>query len=114
MAVGQAISMVDSHLRVSGNIDYTLNFELPRMLHACMLRSPHAHARIVKVDASRAAKLSGVIAVLTRDDLVGDHIDPYFGLILQDQSPVVLDRLRFVGELVASVAAVQPDTAGDA
>ena len=50
MVVGQAISMVDSHLRVSGSIDYTLNFELPRMLHACMLRSPHAHARVVKVD----------------------------------------------------------------
>ena len=105
MAVGQSISMVDSQLRVSGSIDYTLNFELPRMLHACMLRSPHAHARVVKVDASRAAKLPGVAAVLTRDDLIGDHIDPYFGLILQDQTPVALDRVRFVGEPVAAVAA---------
>ena len=114
MAVGQAISMVDSQARVSGSIDYTLNFELPRMLHACMLRSPHAHARVVKVDASRAAKLPGVIAVLTRDDLIGDHIDPYFGLILQDQTPVALDRVRFVGEPVAAVAAVDADTAAEA
>lgn len=114
MAVGQAISMVDSKLRVSGTIDYTLNFELPRMLHACILRSPHAHARIVKVDAARAARHPGVAAVLTRDDLVGDHIDPYFGLILQDQTPVALDRVRYVGEPVAAVAAVDADTAAEA
>ena len=114
MAVGQAISMVDSQARVSGTIDYTLNFELPRMLHGALLRSPHAHARIVKVDASRAAKHPGVAAVLTRDDLVGDHIDPYFGLILQDQTPVALDRVRYVGEPVAAVAAVDADTAAEA
>jgi CO/xanthine dehydrogenase Mo-binding subunit len=114
MAVGQAISMVDSRLRVGGNIEYTLNFELPRMLHGAMLRSPHAHARIVKVDASRAAKHAGVAAVLTRDDLIGDSIDPYFGLILQDQTPVALDRVRYVGEPVAAVAAVDADTAAEA
>jgi CO/xanthine dehydrogenase Mo-binding subunit len=114
MAVGQAISMVDSWLRVGGNIEYTLNFELPRMLHGAMLRSPRAHARIVKVDASRAAKHPGVAAVLTRDDLIGDSIDPYFGLILQDQTPVALDRVRYVGEPVAAVAAVDADTAAEA
>ncbi|HXV49563.1 MAG TPA: molybdopterin cofactor-binding domain-containing protein, partial [Candidatus Binatia bacterium] len=114
MAVGQAISMVDSTLRVSGAIDYTLNFELPRMLHARFLRSPHAHARIVKIDASRALKHPGVAAVLTRDDLAGDHIDPYFGLILQDQTPVALDRVRYVGEPVAAGAAIDADTATEA
>jgi len=105
---------MDSELRVSGSIDYTLNFELPRMLHACMLRSPHPHARIVNVDTTRAAKLPGVMATLTRDDLIGDHVDPYFGLILQDQTPVALDRVRFVGEPVAAVAAVDTDTANEA
>jgi CO/xanthine dehydrogenase Mo-binding subunit len=55
-----------------------------------------------------------VAAVLTRDDLIGDHIDPYFGLILQDQTPVALDRVRFVGEPVAAVAAVDADTAAEA
>ena len=114
MAVGQSISMMDSALRVSGSIDYTLNFELPRMLHAGMLRSPHAHARIIKVDTSRANKLPGVVTTLTREDLIGDHIDPHFGLILQDQTPVALDRVRFVGELVAAVAAVDADTASEA
>ena len=114
MAVGQSISMMDSALRVSGSIDYTLNFELPRMLHAGMLRSPHAHARIIKVDTSRANKLAGVVATLTREDLIGDHIDPHFGLILQDQTPVALDRVRFVGEPVAAVAAVDADAASEA
>jgi CO/xanthine dehydrogenase Mo-binding subunit len=114
MTVGQSISMVDSQLRVTGGIDYTLNFELPRMLHACVLHSPHAHAHIVKVDTSKAEKHPGVAAVLTRADLIGDHIDPYFGLIIQDQTPVALDRVRFVGEAVAAVAAGDADTAAEA
>jgi CO/xanthine dehydrogenase Mo-binding subunit len=114
MAVGQSISMVDSGLRVTGGIDYTLNFELPRMLHACVLHSPHAHARIIRIDTSKAEKFPGVAAVLTREDLSGDHIDPYFGLIIQDQTPVALDRVRFVGETVAAIAAVDADTAAEA
>ena len=114
MAVGQSISMVDSQLRVTGGIDYTLNFELPRMLHACVLHSPHAHARIVKVDTSKAEKLPGVAAVLTREDLIGNDIDPYFGLIIQDQTPVALNTVRFVGEAVAAVAAADADTAAEA
>jgi CO/xanthine dehydrogenase Mo-binding subunit len=114
MAIGQPISMVDSALRVTGEIDYTLNFELPGMLHACLVPSPHSHARIVKIDTTKAEKLSGVVAVLTREDLVGDEIDPYFGLIIQDQTPVALDRVRCVGEAVAAVAALDADTAYEA
>jgi CO/xanthine dehydrogenase Mo-binding subunit len=114
MAVGQSIGMVDAGLRVTGGIDYTLNFELPGMLHASVLHSPHAHARILKVDTSKAQKLPGVAAVLTGADLTGGQIDPYFGLIIQDQTPVALDRVRFVGEAVAAVAAVDADTAAEA
>lgn len=114
MAVGQSISMVDARLRVTGGINYTLNFELPGMLHASVLHSPHAHARILKLDTSKAKKLPGVAAVLTGADLTGDDIDPYFGLIIQDQTPVALDRVRFVGEAVAAVAAVDADTAAEA
>jgi CO/xanthine dehydrogenase Mo-binding subunit len=106
--------MVDSEPRVTGEIDYTLNFELPGMLHACLVPSPHSHARIVRIDTTKAEKLSGVVAVLTREDLVGDEIDPYFGLIIQDQTPVALDRVRFVGEAVAAVAALDADTAYEA
>jgi CO/xanthine dehydrogenase Mo-binding subunit len=114
MAVGQTISMIDSQQRVTGSIDYTLNFELPRMLYGRILRSPHAHARVLKVDPSRAERLPGVVAVLTRDDLMGEDIDPYFGLFIQDQTPVALDKVRFVGDPVAAVAAVDDETAAEA
>ena len=52
--------------------------------------------------------------MLTRDDLIGDHIDPYFGLIIQDQTPVALDKVRFVGDPVAAVAAADDETAAEA
>src|SRR5947207_14400284 len=114
MAVGQAISMIDSQLRVSGGIDYTLNFELPRMLHARILRSPYGHARVLKVDTSRAERLAGVAAVRGRDDLIGDRIDPYFALIIQDQTPIALDKFRFVGDAVAAVASRDENTSAEA
>src|SRR5262249_26619953 len=114
MAVGQSISKGNSQLRVTGGIDYTLNFELPRMLHSFVLHSPHAHARILNIDTSKAEKLAGVAAVLTREDLIGDYIDPYFGLIIQDQTPVALNTFRFVGEAVAAVAATDAETAAEA
>ena len=106
--------MIDAQKRVTGGIDYTLNFELPRMLYGRILRSPHAHARILKLDTSRAERLPGVAAVLSRNDLTGDEIDPYFGLIIQDQTPVALEKVRFVGDMVAAVAAVDDDTAAEA
>lgn len=114
MAIGQSIGMVDSRPRVSGAIDYALNVELPRMAHARLLHSPHAHARILNLDTSRAERVPGVFAVASRNDLVGDHINPYFGQVIFDQTPVALDRVRYVGEPVAAVAAADEDTAAEA
>ena len=76
MVVGQAISMVDSQVRVSGSIDYTLNFELPRMLHACMLRSPHAHAHVSDGNLEDTGELAlDNVGILTarpyRDSVIG-------------------------------------------
>ena len=59
MAIGQAVAMVDSRDRVTGRIDYVLNFEVPGMLHARLLRSPHPHARLVRV-GSRFWLVGGV------------------------------------------------------
>jgi CO/xanthine dehydrogenase Mo-binding subunit len=101
--------MVDAVSRVTGAMDFTLDLELPGMLHARMLRSPHAHARVVRVDASRAAALRGV-TVLTRDDILGRaDVNPTFGLFIRDQPPVALDKVRHVGDPVVAVAA--PDDA---
>ena len=112
--IGKGFTMVDSRARVTGTLEYVLNFELPRMLHARILRSPYPHARVVRVDAYKAERLPGVAAVLTKDDLIGDHLDPYFGQVIRDTTPVALEKVRFVGEPVAAVAAVDEDLAAEA
>ena len=68
-----------------------------------MLRSPLPHARVVAIDTRKAAALPGVVAILTRDDL--QDIDPYYGNCLRDRAVVATDKVRFVGEPVAVVAA---------
>src|SRR5215475_4972569 len=107
--------MIDAQARVSGGINYVLNIELAGMLSGKILRSPFPHARIVKVDGSDAECLAGVGAVLTR----GDFTDPTgfngkYGRIFRDQTVVALDKVRFVGDPVAAVAAVNDDIAAEA
>src|SRR2546423_4587361 len=104
--------MVDAVARVTGTIEYVLNLELPGMVHGRTLRSPHAHARVVSVDASRARELPGITCVVTRDDLGG--IEPRFGLFLRDQPVVALDKVRHVGDPVALVAAESETIADEA
>src|SRR5581483_9454663 len=115
MARARSVPLVDAQARVTGEIDYALNLELPGMLHARILRSPHPHARIVRVDTSRAERLPGVEAVLSRNDLLDqERFFPYYGNVIRDQTPVALDKVRFVGEPVAAVAAVDEDVAAEA
>jgi len=115
MVVGVSVPMIDSQERVTGTIAYALNAELPGTLVGQVLRSPHPHARIVGVDASRAERLAGVVAVLTRNDLVDqDELFPYFGPVIRDQGVVAIDKVRFVGDPVAAVAAIDEDTAREA
>ena len=104
MAVGQSISMVDSQQRVTRQ--HRLHVEFRAAAHApcaACCAVPMRTRALSKSMPRRRQKLPGVAAVLTREDLIGDHIDPYFGLIIQDQTPVALDRVRFVGEPVAAV-----------
>src|SRR6266705_3515053 len=99
--------MIDARERVSGRVDYVLNVQLPGMLVGKILHSPHPHARIVKVDTSRAEALPGVIAVLSRNDLIDqDTFFPYFGPVIRDQGIVAIDKVRYVGDPVAAVAAI--------
>ena len=73
------------------------------MAHAKILRSPFPHARIRHIDASKAASIHGVVAVLTRDNL---HVSsPYYGAYIKDQPIVALEKVRYVGDIVAAVAA---------
>jgi CO/xanthine dehydrogenase Mo-binding subunit len=115
MTIGSRVPMVDATERVTGSLEYVLDLRLPGMAEAKLLRSPHAHARIVGLDASRAAALPGVLAVLTGADLVGrDDIVPTFGLFIRDQPPVAIDVVRYAGEPVAAVAARDASTAAAA
>ena len=73
------------------------------MAHAKILRSPLPHARIRRIDASKAASIPGVVAVLTKDNL--DVSSPYYGAYIKDQPVVALEKVRYVGDIVAAVAA---------
>jgi CO/xanthine dehydrogenase Mo-binding subunit len=103
MAVGLSVPRVDGVEKVTGAAKFAGDISLPGLLEARVLRSPFPHAQIEAIDASRAAALPGVVAILTRDDL--QDIDPYYGNCLRDRAIVGIDRVRFVGEPVAVVAA---------
>jgi CO/xanthine dehydrogenase Mo-binding subunit len=102
---------VDGPTKVSGAAVYTADIELPGMLYARALRSTYPHARLTRVDASKAARLPGV-TVLTRDDLAGT--DPFYGVVVRDQPIVAIDKVRYVGDIVAAVAAEERDLAEEA
>lgn len=107
--------MVDARERVTGRVSYTMDISVPGMLHAKLLRSSAAHARISRIDTTEALKVPGVVAVVTGADL-RDHpeIRPYYGPIYRDQPILAIDKVRFVGEPVAAVAATDLDAAAEA
>jgi 4-hydroxybenzoyl-CoA reductase subunit alpha len=109
--VGQPMRKVDGLSKSTGQALYTDDISLPRMLHCKILRSPHAHARIVSIDASAALAMPGVVAVIT-----GQDMPVKYGVIpwTHDEYPLCLDKARFIGDGVAAVAATDERTAFDA
>ncbi len=115
MAIGQRVPMLDAPLRVTGRLAYALDASLPGVLVGRVVRSPHPHARIVRIDTRRALAVPGVATVVTRDDVLArPAIDPYFGPQLADTPILALERVRYAGEPVALVAAVDDETADEA
>ena len=106
--VGQPIPKVDGASKVTGVAVYADDISLPRMLHCRILRSPHPHARILSVDASAARRVPGVRAVLTGQDL-----PIRFGImpVAQDERALESEKVRYVGDPIAAVAAVDEETA---
>ncbi len=96
--------------KATGQSVYTFDVVLPFMLHGKLLRSPHAHARIKSIDASKALAMDGVSCVVTGADLA-ELADPYYGVGLRDQPVIAIDRVRYVGDVVAAVCAVDENTA---
>lgn len=97
--------MIDARARVSGRIGYTVNHEPPGTLHVAVARSGVPHARLRSVDVAEAARQRGVVAVLTGADLLDGSIRPWFGPVFRDQPVLAIDRVRYVGEPIAAVAA---------
>jgi len=110
--VGKEARRVDGIEKVTGRALYTGDLQLPGMAYAKILRSPVAHARLVKVDASKALELTGVIATLTRDDI--KQFNYKYGATYKDQSIVAVDKVRYVGDPVAAVLAKDPALAEEA
>lgn len=110
--IGKTFRRLDYETKVTGRAQYLADLRVPGMCHGKILRSPYPHARIRKLDASKALSVPGVIAVLTRDDIVQDQgIDPYYGPVFKDQTIVAVEKVRHVGDPVAAVAALTPAAA---
>jgi CO/xanthine dehydrogenase Mo-binding subunit len=101
--------------KVTGAAVFASDVEVPEMLHGKILRSPLPHARIRRIDASAALAIPGVVAVLTGEDLRGlPGAAERWGLYLRDRPVIALDKVRYVGDPVAAVAALDEATAEDA
>ena len=98
--IGKPQRRVDGEEKVTGKALYTVDIQIPGMAHARILRSPFAHAKIVRIDAAKAEKLRGVYGVITREDQ--RHFE-MFGAAYKDQTIVAVDKVRYVGDPVAAV-----------
>src|SRR5213593_2694383 len=108
--IGQSTPRTDNTGKVTGEARYTADVLLPETLWAKTLRSPYSHARIVRLDTSRAEKAPGVRAVLTGNDVRGI----LYGRRYRDIAILAQDRVRFMGERVAAVAAETLEQAEEA
>ena len=109
--IGDYVPMIDGPEKVSGRAKYTADLIAPGMLAGQIFRSPYSHAEILEVDISEAAKLPGVKAIVT-----GADCDKTFGVlpIARSEHPLARDRVRYRGEPVAAVAAIDDATAKEA
>ena len=103
--IGKNVRRIDTPSKVSGRLKYAGDVTMPGMLHVQVLRSPHAHARIVSIDISAAEVMGGVAGVITSADVPGED---GFGVFVNDQPVMARDKVRYVGEAVAAVAVEDP------
>jgi aerobic-type carbon monoxide dehydrogenase small subunit (CoxS/CutS family) len=106
--IGKSVRRIDAPSKVSGRLKYAGDMTMPGMLHVQVLRSPHPHARIVSIDTSAALAMDGVESVITSADVPGQD---GFGVFVHDQPIMARDKVRYVGEAIAAVAAEDALTA---
>ncbi len=110
--IGKPLPRVDGRVKATGEAQFAMDVTLPGMLYGKILRSPHAHARIIRIDTSQAEQLPGVKAIVTARDTAGVR----YAFVdtpghPADEYPLATDKVRYIGEDVAAVAAVDLDTA---
>jgi CO/xanthine dehydrogenase Mo-binding subunit len=110
--IGQRLPRIDAIPKVTGEAQYTGDLNMPGMLTGKILRSPHPHALIKSIDTSLARQVKGVRAVITAED-VPDNLFSFYQW-LADKHILCTDKVRYVGDEVAAVAAVDEDTAEEA
>jgi CO/xanthine dehydrogenase Mo-binding subunit len=110
--IGKRTPLLDGSLKVTGAAQFTDDIVLPGMLHGKILRSRLAHARILKIDTSKALKLPGVKGVMTGKDIP----DKVFGIVpkAKDEYALAKEKVRYIGDSVAAVCAVDLETAEEA
>jgi CO/xanthine dehydrogenase Mo-binding subunit len=113
--IGKPVARIDGIEKATGQAKFTVDMALPGMLHGKFLRSPSPHARIRSIQTERARNLPGVKAVITREDVAGIRyafVDtPRYPA---DAGPLATDKVRYIGDEVAAVAAIDIETAEEA
>jgi len=113
--VGKRIPRVDGPKKTKGEARYTADIELPQMLAGKILRSPLPHAKILHVDTSKAARLPGVKEVISGKDTLGLRYGVFYQFPpMVDRYGLAIDKVRYIGDEVAAVAAADEDTAEEA
>jgi len=108
--VGKSVPKIDALEKALGKAIYINDITFPGILHGKILRSPFPHARITRIDGSEARKIPGVKVVITADDLP----DGRYGPFIKDEPVLARDKVRYIGEPVAAVAATSCDAAEEA
>ena len=108
--IGKRVPEIHGWAKVTGQATFTDDLRLPGMLHAKILRSPYSHARIRGIDVSKALQLPGVVTVMTGKDTPGIK----YVAQVSDMYPLAMDKVRYVGDPVAAVAAESEEIAREA
>ena len=113
--IGKNVPRIDARAKATGSAIYADDIKLPGMLHGCILRSSVPHARIVRIDTRKARSLPGVKCVITGEDTPKIKYGNWrLFPDTQDEYPLAVDKVRFIGDEVAAVAAVDMETAREA
>lgn len=113
--VGKRFPLIDGTKKVTGEARFTADIPFSRLLHGKILRSPLPHARILHIHTEKAKRLPGVKTIITGKDTMGEKSSFYTNPPeLWDEPPLALDKVRYIGDEVAAVAAVDEDLAEEA